>query len=303
MRRTYLSLVAVVPFAFIMGCGDGSADAGLDDEWVSANQSNISAGIYYQTPEGYWATKSTTKHATGLKPELAAAADAQALADGSLVVAPITASEAAAAVPSSYNFCTTTGCTPVRNQGNCGSCWDFATVGAFEQAVKKLGTTRDVSEQYVLDCNTMGYDCNGGYIAFSAIKSGDALESCDPYKAADGTCKSSCTKYDGVSSWSYVGSSSAVPSTAALKAAIYKYGPVAAGVYVNTAFENYAGGTFSGKASGTVNHAIVLTGWDDTRGAWRLRNSWGSSWGDSGYMWIKYGSQKVGYGAAYVVAK
>lgn len=139
--------------------------------------------------------------------------------------------------------------------------------------------------------------------ASADIKSGDALESCDKYKAADGTCKSSCTKYDSISKWAYVGSSSAVPSEASLKAANYKYGPVAAGVYANTAFEDYVSGTFSGKASGSPNHAIILAGWDDTRGAWLLRNSWGTSWGNAGYMWIAYGSQKVGYGAAYVVAK
>ena len=60
---------------------------------------------------------------------------------------------------------------------------------------------------------------------------------------------------------------------------------------VNWVFSSPRKIEFSGKASGSPNHAIVLTGWDDSKGAWRLRNSWGTSWGSSGYMWIKYGSQ------------
>ncbi|MGE5342683.1 MAG: C1 family peptidase, partial [Candidatus Omnitrophota bacterium] len=75
---------------------------------------------------------------------------------------------------------------------------------------------------------------------------------------------------------------------------------VAAAVYANSTFQAYTSGCFSGTASGTVNHAIVLCGWDTTActtGAWKLKNSWGTGWGVSGYMWIKYGSQQVGYKA------
>ena len=78
------------------------------------------------------------------------------------------------------------------------------------------------------------------------------------------------------------------------------YGPVSVAVYVNSAFQAYNSGVFNGCATGTVNHAVALVGWNDAQQAWILRNSWGTGWGESGYMRIKYGCSKVGYGACYV---
>lgn len=111
--------------------------------------------------------------------------------------------------------------------------------------------------------------------------------------------------YEKIASWAYVGNDSSVPPTENIKQAIYTYGPVAAAVCVGPAFQAYGGGIFqtneSSYCSGGVNHAIVLVGWDDTGGYWVLRNSWGTSWGESGYMRIKYGISNVGYAATYVV--
>ena len=88
----------------------------------------------------------------------------------------------------------------------------------------------------------------------------------------------------------------------AIKQAIFDHGPVSAAVCVNTDFQGYTGGVFNPtKPCRQINHAIVLVGWDDSRGAWRLRNSWGPDWGEDGYMWIAYGKYYVGYSANYVV--
>jgi cathepsin L len=51
----------------------------------------------------------------------------------------------------------------------------------------------------------------------------------------------------------------------------------------------------------SINHAVILCGWDDAKGAWLLKNSWGTGWGENGFMWIKYGCNKVGYGACYAI--
>jgi C1A family cysteine protease len=195
--------------------------------------------------------------------------------------------------------------TPVRNQGNCGSCWAFGIVGALECRKKMVtGSNYDYSEEYLLDCNSYGYSCSGGYFsAHNDHKSpkGARLESCYPYVGSKGTCySSSCSIAQQITSWYYVGSSSSVPSTSYIKNAIYQRGGVAAAVYVDYYFQAYSGGTFTRNAYGSPNHAILLVGWDDSKGAWRLKNSWGTSWGESGLMWIKYGVQKVGYGANYV---
>lgn len=185
--------------------------------------------------------------------------------------------------------------TPIKNQGSCGSCWAFGTLGAMEAAYKKkYGTTLDLSEQYLVSCNTLGYGCDGGWFAFAMCKSpGAIIESCFPYKAVDAPC-TYCTNPTRYKVYSYGSVSNTVTK---IKTAIQTYGCVTAAVYVNSYFQAYRSGTFTGCTSGSVNHAIILCGWDDARGAWRLKNSWGTSWGESGFMWIKYGCCSVGYGA------
>jgi hypothetical protein len=207
------------------------------------------------------------------------------------------------ALPTSF----TGKCGAVRNQGSCGSCWAFGIIGAIEgQWAYQTGTYYDFSEQYLLDCNSYGYSCSGGFFsAFNDCKSNKYFkyESCYPYVGYKKTCtaSSSCNA-DYISSWYYIGTSSSVPTSSAIKQKIYDHGAVAAAVYVDSYWQAYTSGCFSRNATGSPNHAIVLCGWNDatcTTGAWKLKNSWGTSWGESGFMWIKYGVQKVGYAACY----
>ncbi|MCX6581691.1 MAG: C1 family peptidase [Candidatus Aminicenantes bacterium] len=200
-------------------------------------------------------------------------------------------------------------CGGVRNQGSCGSCWAFGITGAIEsQWAYVTGTYYDFSERYLLDCNTYGYSCNGGWFtAFNDCKYPKYFkyESCYPYSPTKRACTAptSCNA-DYCTSWAYVGSSSGVPSASSIKQKIYDHGAVTAAVYVDSYWQAYTSGCFTRNASGSVNHAIVLCGWDDNKcgtgvGAWKLKNSWGTSWGESGFMWIKYGCQQVGYAACY----
>jgi hypothetical protein len=105
-------------------------------------------------------------------------------------------------------------------------------------------------------------------------------------------------------SWAAIGDPRwSVPTPLQVKQAIYEHGPVSASVYVNSAFQAYHSGVFNACENQVVTHDIVLVGWDDNQGpagVWILRNSWGTSWGESGYMRIAYGCCNVGYGAAYV---
>ena len=106
-----------------------------------------------------------------------------------------------------------------------------------------------------------------------------------------------------INGWAYIGTSYGVPSTSAIKQAILTYGPVSAAVCVTSAFQGYTGGVFNACSPGTVNHAVVLVGWNDaqgTQGVWILRNSWGTDWGEDGYMYIEYGCSSIGYSACYV---
>jgi len=210
------------------------------------------------------------------------------------------------------------GLPPVRNQGGCGSCWAFATVGALEsQIMLQSGTAEDLSEQYLVSCNTNGWDCGGGWWAHDyhqwkippgEPEAGAVSEADFPYQASDVPCNPPHGHSYVINNWAYVGG--VEPWVAEIKQAIVQYGPVSAGVAVGPAFQAYTGGVFDNDEypAYDINHAIVLVGWDDnyswnghSYGVWILRNSWGPGWGtEGGYMYITYGTSGVGYSANYI---
>lgn len=206
-------------------------------------------------------------------------------------------------LPAAYDA-RTAGLVPaVRNQGQYGSCWAFSTVGAMEIAIKKAsGPLTDLSEQFLVSCNKDGWG-NGGYTAhkyhfntlgINQTAVGAVLESAKPYIAAKGTCSVAYAHPYKLSSWGFLlGSEFTKPTVAQIKTAIYTYGSVAATVCVDYGFNYYTGGVYSPTTNGCygdINHAIVLVGWNDATSSWILRNSWGPSWGENGYMRIRYDS-------------
>lgn len=207
--------------------------------------------------------------------------------------------------------------TPVHDQGGCGSCWAFGTVGTYEGSyLIRNNTAVDGSEQYIVTCslNALGTrvgSCAGGWWAFDhIINQGDAAEADVPYTATDGssTMCGANTPYRGVA-WGYVTSEGGIPTVTEMKAALCTYGPLAVTVRVTPLFQAYTDGVFDERDPGPINHAIVLVGWDDAKGAWLIKNSWGPSWGETGgfgtekgYMWIAYQSNGIGTGAAWVQA-
>ena len=213
--------------------------------------------------------------------------------------------------PAHLNWCEQGGCTPVRDQGGCGSCWAFATVGVLESAIKiKDGQERDLSEQYLVSCNTEGMSCGGGWFAHSyhwfrvppgEPSAGARYEADFPYQATNVPCNPPHAPHETLIGYSYVAGYT-VPPVSDVKQAILDHGPVGTGVCVGSAFHAYTGGVFGTNetCSGIVNHAVVLVGWDDADGVWYLRNSWGTDWGEDGYMRIKWGISMVGWGANYV---
>jgi predicted secreted protein len=213
-------------------------------------------------------------------------------------------------LPTAFDWRDHGGVTSVRSQGSCGSCWAFSTVGSFEAKIKIAdGVEKNLSEQYLVSCNTDGWGCGGGWWAHdyhdwkkppSESQAGAVLETEFPYVASDVPCSGPYSHPYQIDSWTFVGSQYSVPSTEAIKQAIYDHGPVSVAVCVNSAFQGYPGGVFTGPECTSVNHAVVLVGWNDSDGAWILRNSWGTWWGESGYMRIEYGTSMVGYSANYV---
>ena len=217
-------------------------------------------------------------------------------------------------LPATFDWRTEGKVTDVRNQGPCGSCWAFGTVGVMESAILiQSGQAVDLSEQFLVSCNRNGWGCDGGWwahdyhintLGYQQSVAGAVLESDMPYTATNGTCRTITNHPYKLTNW-YSIAGYTVPSVDQIKNAISSYGPVAAAICTGPAFSGYSGGIFTTNESSTcpsgVNHAIVLTGWDDATQTWVLRNSWGPNWGEAGYMRIRWGTSNVGYSANYVV--
>jgi hypothetical protein len=209
--------------------------------------------------------------------------------------------------------------TPPKDQGNCGSCWAFGTIDEAETAVlldghapngyvdgngriHDSGSTPDMSEEYVLSCNPYGYSCNGGNNALAMLvgNPGSMAEWCFSYTAHKDACVDTCDTWWPLSGWGYLTSDTTIPTVGAIKATIQTYGAVTAYVYADRTFQAYTGGVYNNTRNYRyTNHQIQLVGWDDAKGAWLLKNSWGTGWGIGGYMWITYSSCRVGEGAAW----
>jgi C1A family cysteine protease len=184
--------------------------------------------------------------------------------------------------------------TPVKDQGQCGSCWAFSTTGSFEGAYQiATGTLKSFSEQQLVDCagsqGNMG--CNGGLMDYAfeyIIKNGGlCLESDYGYTARDGTCQSSrCTPAGTISGYTDVPAN----NEAALLTAT-NIGPVSVAIEADQmAFQFYSGGVLDGGCGTNLDHGVLVTGYgtDSASGKdyWSVKNSWGASWGEAGYIRI-----------------
>ncbi|HPO15780.1 MAG TPA: C1 family peptidase [Candidatus Hydrogenedentes bacterium] len=212
------------------------------------------------------------------------------------------------------------GMPPVRDQGGCGSCWAFSTVGALECAIKiHDGINVNLSEQWILGCVTglFWYGCDGGITAHNWHKTGGKTDSCGgngavyevdvPYTGSDGTCTCPVSHHYWLRDWHYVNANPlSVPPVEDMKQAIMDYGPITSSLVMTKSVIAYTGGVFNDHTptKALPDHSIVLVGWDDsqgTNGAWIMRNSWGDDWGDNGYGYFEYEVNQIGFGADYIL--
>jgi len=206
-------------------------------------------------------------------------------------------SSSASGAPSSIDWRNKGVVNPVRDQGQCGSCWAFATTANAESVwAISSGKLLDLSEEFLVDCASgVGYynmGCNGGQpdSAFKyMINNGQCTEASYPYKAGVTKTAGSCQKCSsaGVSfSGCYdVYSNDQV----SLMAAVAKQ-PVVVAIEADTRyFQSYSGGILDSTACGTdLDHAVEIIGYGSENGVdyWTVRNSWGD-WGENGYFRIK----------------
>jgi predicted outer membrane repeat protein len=207
-------------------------------------------------------------------------------------------------LPTYWNWANMGGATPVKDQGSCGSCWAFAAMGEVESHIKiEYGIELDLSEQQIISCNPYGSGCDGGWAGaayYVCNTYGGIHQHCMRYEASDYV---PCTQdqhipYAFVDSWHSVANNVTQIKTALLD------GPVCSGIDASGAFEYYSGDCYDAPGGSWTNHLIVIMGWDDRlcggSGAWIIKNSWGPSWGMSGYGYIKYGAALIGSGVTQV---
>lgn len=184
--------------------------------------------------------------------------------------------------------------SPVKSQGNCGSCWAFAAVAL----VENLGNKSDLSEQVLVSCASG--DCSGGWYwdALEYIHSeGVPPENCYPYIQQNGNCSNKCTNSDYLvkltqytPAWGLWGEPASVSD---MKAQLQN-GPICIAMLVpeDNTFDNYSSGIYNYNGGDIPwegnGHAVLLVGYDDNGQYFKAKNSWGPNWGENGYFRISY---------------
>jgi len=210
--------------------------------------------------------------------------------------------------------------TPVKDQGQCGSCWAFSATETVESAYLMVNknvsaNTFSLSEQQVVSCDTTDGGCDGGDLpsAFDYIMSasGVTTESAYPYTSGESGDSGSCESFDPVTNTKPTSYKYATPTCSGhcnhqdegtLAANLAAVGPV--GICVNAMkWQNYQGGVMSRKSCGShhynkLDHCVQLVGFNSiaskSKGYWIVRNSWTDEWGEDGYIYLAYGKNTCG---------
>ncbi len=198
--------------------------------------------------------------------------------------------------------------TPVSNQGNCGSCWDFSAVAQVETWWKIKNNLPDtvinLSEQFVLSCSEG--TCQGWYIhgALEFIKqNGIPFEDCMPYTESDQVpCDSVCADWESnkitIPGWGFVTLEEA--DVQKIKNAVYMH-PLSVSYVVYEDFYSYTRGVYEHVWGDVVGgHAVLIVGWDDELECWIVKNTWGPNWGEDGYFRIKWGDSGMGSWSPFI---
>lgn len=181
--------------------------------------------------------------------------------------------------------------TPVKDQGYCGSCWAFSATEQIESdSMRTLGTSYVLSPEQITQCATKAHGCDGGWteVAYDYVKSagGIVTEANYPYTSYKGTT-GSC-KVDTSKAVIKVNGYYTLSGESAMASYVQKTGPLSVCLDAST-WNSYTGGIVS-SCGKRVDHCVQAVGVDaSSSGYWKVRNSWSTSWGESGYIRLKYG--------------
>ncbi|MFH0869085.1 MAG: C1 family peptidase, partial [archaeon] len=213
------------------------------------------------------------------------------------------ASKGAGAYPSVLDWRNNGGnwVSPVKDQGSGGTCWAFSGIGVLESRTKidlnKSTYSVDLSEQDAVSCNTDGYTYSSGgwpQAAFNLSKNtGIVKDSCFSYVEAAVACSSKCTGWQNqtlkINDYELISPA----STSNIKQAVNDYGPVTVYMAVCNDFFSYVSGIYTYSRIGGCDwydnwHSIFIVGYNDTGQYWICKNSWDTTWGESGFFKISY---------------
>jgi cathepsin F len=203
---------------------------------------------------------------------------------------------AAVNIPSSFDWNSKGVITPVYNQEQCGSCWAFSATETIESYCALGGKgLQSLSMQQVVDCDTSAYGCEGGwtYVAYEYVEEAGGIEYFKdyPYNGESESCQfNKADIFADISSWGYVTESG---DEGVMANWLVSSGPLSVCVDASN-WSGYEAGTImtASDCGDSVDHCVQVTGLDVKQGTaiWNVRNSWGTDWGNDGYIWVERGT-------------
>lgn len=226
------------------------------------------------------------------------------------------------AAPDALDWSAQGATTPVKDQGNCGSCWAYSATEGIEAGLfMATGQNIKLSQQQVVSCDKSDGGCNGGDLptAFEYVQNNGGIDTESDYPDTSsgtgrtGSCKKSKPSVVQITDYEYAvppceGGSCSNQKESDMMAALNTFGPLS--VCVNADWDSYSSGIYTKKCSGKYNdldHCVQLVGYDTTgsQSYWKVRNSWASDWGEDGFIRLPMGTNACGIAdeAMYVKAE